>query len=435
MTSPFRALCLPFVPCALTAILLSACGGGGGAEDSAIGPAVPSASACLPTRAGYDQVSISMDSAETPAAMGCQGAVLNVVTVEGVAETTYHWGAAGTGAYAQVKVRSGRVVGKIAQRLDGASALSLCLPTAPAYEALPNGSSVSTAAATFGCSGALVSEMSVEGLTQLSYAWGSVASGPYALVNFGNGVMTGRLGENLNSAAAPSSCVPTRTAYDSVTVGLSLAAVRQRIGCEGQMLAEFQVSGLSRQTYAWGDVATGPYAQIVFDGGLVTGKVGQRLDAGTPANCTPTQSRFDALASGSSLAAVQAVMGCAGELVNEVTVGGIRQVNQAWGQVASGPYVMVTLRADQMSARLGQRLDGTGSPSICAPTAANHAALTVGMTVAQATAVMGCAGQLLNEVVTGDTNEKTFTWGNVTGPYQQVKFRNGALAAKIGMML
>ncbi|CAN7263861.1 hypothetical protein LJR028_001099 [Rhizobacter sp. LjRoot28] len=358
------------------------------------------------------------------------------VTVEDQEETTFHWGIAGSGAYAQVKVRGGRVVGKTAQQLDSSSNPSLCLPTASSFDGLALGIDPTTASARIGCAGELASEMSVVGLTRLTYAWGSVASGPYALLTFDNGALAGRLAQRLTVSAAPSACAPSRTSYESVLPGLDVASVQQRMGCAGQMLNDVLVGGLARQTYAWGDVAVGPYAQIVFDGGLVTGKIALRLDAVGSQDCVPNQARFDALAQGSTLAAAQATLGCSGAQVNEINVDGERQITQSWGDIASGPFVMVTFSADQLTSKLAQRLDGTGLPSGCLPTSATHAALTLGMTIAEASAVVGCPGQLLNEVVTGNINEMTFAWGDVVaGPYQQLNFRNGNLAGKLGVRL
>jgi hypothetical protein len=58
------------------------------------------------------------------------------------------------------------------------------------------------------------------------------------------------------------------------------------------------------------------------------------------------------------------------------------------------------------------------------------------MDYASAAALVGCGGQLLNEVVTGGTDQKTYAWGDVaSGPYIQVSFSNGLLSSKIGMRL
>jgi len=370
------------------------------------------------------------------AAMGCEGKVVNSVTVEGQEQITYEWGSVDSGPYAQVQVRAGQVHGKTAKRLDSASTPSVCLATQASFDQLLTGSDYATAAATLGCGGELISEVTVDGLAQRSYAWGNVVAGPYVQLRFDNGLLSAKLAQRLTLSAAPSACVPTRAGYDSVIPGLALAAVVERMGCAGQLLNDVVVSGLARQTYAWGDAASGPYAQITLDGGAVTAKIAQRLDAGVPANCVPTQAQFDALAAGVTLAAAQATMGCAGELVNDATVDGVREVSQSWGNVATGPYVMVTLRDNRLSAKFAQRLDGTGAPSACLPTSATHAALTDGMSYADASATVGCAGQLLHEVVIDGTNEKTFVWGNVvSGPYMQVKFRNGALAAKAALRL
>ena len=413
--------------------LLTACGGGG---DDTVSSNPPAAAGCTPTRTGYDAVAFGMDYPAAAAAMGCEGTVLSSVTVEGATQTTYQWGSVGSGPYTQVQLRAGRVNSKTAQRLDAASTPSLCLATQASFDQLQTGANHAAAAATLGCDGELVSEVAVEGLAQRTYAWGSVVAGPYVQLQFDNGSLSAKLAQRLTPAAAPSACVPTRAGYDSVVPGLALAAVVERMGCAGQLLNDVVVSVLARQTYAWGDVVSGPYAQITLDGGAVTGKIAQRLDAGVPANCVPTQARFDALAPDATLAVAQATMGCAGELVNEVTVGGMRQVSQSWGNVANGPYVMITLRDDRLSAKLAQRLAGTGAPSACLPTSASHAALTIGMSYANASAAVGCAGQLLNEVVTGGMSEKNFAWGDVvSGPYLQVKFRNGALAAKTAMRL
>ena len=433
MTLRLRLHLLAVPLCA--SFVLASCGGGGSADDNNTVPP-PAAAGCTPTRAGYDAVTIGMAYPAATAAMGCEGNVLNSVTVGGEEQTTYQWGSVASGAYVQLEVRAGRVHAKTARRLDSASTPSLCLATQASFDQLQIGMGYAAAAATLGCDGELMSEVSVEGLAQRSYAWGNVVSGPYVQLQFNNGSLSGRLAQRLTPAAAPSSCVPTRSGYDSVVPGLALAAVVERMGCAGQLLNDVVVSGLARQTYAWGNVASGPYAQITLDGGAVSSKIAQRLDAGVPANCTPTQARFDALASGATLASAQATMGCAGELVNEATVEGVHQVSQSWGSVISGPYVMVTIRDGSLSAKFAQRLDGTGAPSACLPTAASHAALTNGMSYAQASAAVGCAGQLLNELVTGGMNEKTFAWGDVSsGPYLQVKFSNGALSAKTAMRL
>ena len=415
----------------LAATLLVGCGGGGGGGDDVV--AVPPASGapgCAPSRAAYDSVVIGASPSAAAVVMGCAGELVSQMDVAGLTQYTYQWGTVSSGPYVQMTVRDGRVTSKTARQLDAASAPSLCLPTVASVGALPIGVDVTTVVATLGCAGELVSESATGGVSERTLVWGSVTSGPFVDFKFTNGVMTSRFSQGLTPAAAASSCVPTRVSYDTIVQGLDIAAVQQRLGCAGQLLNDVLVAGLARRTYAWGNAAMGPYAQVTFDGGLVSSKMASRLEAVVSANCTPTQARFDALAPGATLASVQATMGCGGEQINNATVSGVNQVSQAWGSPASGAYVMVTLRADQLTAKLAQHLDGAPGPAACLPTSPTVAALRGGLTFVQASATIGCSGWLLTEVVTGSTNEKTYSWGSVvSGPYLQAKFRNGALAS------
>lgn len=425
----------------LLALLLAACGGGGSSDDDATAgddTGTAPASACLPTQAAFEAVAIGATYGAAVAAVGCEGELLNEIVVEGVTQKTYAWGRVDSGPYLQMQFRASALHGKTAQRLSGRTEPSACLPTLASYQALDAGASYADAAADIGCDGMLLNELVVGGLHQKTYAWGDVASGPYAQVKFVADALDAKLSQRLTDDAVPSACLPSSTSFAALVIGMSYPAAVAALGCDGQLLNDLTTDGVNQRTYAWGHVASGPYAQVQFRDGLLSAKLSQRLDdAGAPSSCLPTRSSFDALAPGISVAAAAAALGCPGQLLNDVVVDGAQQTTYAWGSVVSGPYIQVTFRSGTLHEKLGQRLDDSGAPSSCLPTQAGFDGLLPGMSDAAAAGVIGCGGQLLNEIVLSDgSSHKTYAWGNVaSGPYAQVKLIDGMLSTKYGTRL
>jgi hypothetical protein len=421
--------------------VLTACGGGGGGSDPFTTPPVlppPTGSAtCLPTQASFDALAVGGAYQAATKAMGCEGQLLNEVSTGGVNQKTYAWGQVTTGPYVNV-VFSGDVLSiKLAQRLDNGPATSACLPAQATFGALTVGMSYTAAVATIGCNGHLLNDVVSADTLQKSYDWGNVVSGPYLQVNFKNGVLESKISQRLDVTSAPSTCLPTQANYDALGAGQDAAAVAKTMGCAGQQLNDAVVSGRRQVTLAWGDVVSGPYIQVNLLDGLFSGKISQRLNGtGAASGCLPTQANFDRLASGTTVAAAASIMGCAGQLLNTATVSGVTQASYAWGNVVSGAYVSVNFTGDALVTKLGQKLGNTGTPSVCLPTKAQFDQLATGLTYTGVEAVMGCGGELLNEVVSSGTNQKTFAWGNVvTGPYIQLNFVSDKLNTKFAQRL
>jgi len=423
----------------LLSSLLAACGGGGGEAPTQIedgGGA--SASSCLPSQTAFDNLAMGLDYPAAKAVVGCEGQLLNDTVVSGVSQKTYAWGAVTGGPYMQVTFRGSVLTGRIGQRLSGRIEPSGCVATAGGFAHLATGMGYATAAGIVGCEAQLLNETVVDGAASRTYAWGDVTTGPYIQVQFHADALSAKLSQRLDGSGAASACLPSQAGVDALAAGMSYAAAAQAMGCDGQLLNDVTTGGSNHKTYAWGNVVSGPYAQVAFIDGQLSTKLSQRLDAaGAGASaCVATQAKFDALSAGIGYAAAKGVVGCDGQLLTDVTVDGSRQQTYAWGDVVAGPYIQVKFVADALDTKLAQRLDGSGAPSACLASRTSFDSLATGMGYDAAAALIGCGGQLLNEVVTGGSDQKTYAWGDVvTGPYIQVSFSNGQLSSKIGMRL
>ena len=426
------------LPTLVLSSLLAACGGGGDNPPPPVdngGGAAPSS--CLPTQEGFDSLAMGVGYPAAKAMMGCEGQLLNDAVVDGVSQKTYAWGSVTSGPYMQASFRAGALNARLGQRLTGLTTASSCTATAGGFAQLSTGMAYDTAKGIVGCEGQLLNETVVDGVASRTYAWGDVASGPYIQVEFREDALSTKLSQRLDGSGAASSCLPTQAGVDALSTGMSYATAAVKMGCDGQLLNDVTAGGTHQVTYAWGNVVSGPYAQVQFIDGQLSATLSQRLDgSGGASGCTATQAKFDAMSSGIGYAAAKGIVGCEGQLLNDVTVGGIHQTTYAWGDVTTGPYIQAKFVEDQLSSRLAQRLDGTGAPSSCVASGTSFNGLTTGMDYASAAALVGCGGQLLNEVVTGSTDQKTYAWGDVaSGPYIQVSFSNGLLSSKIGMRL
>ena len=314
---------------------------------------------------------------------------------------------------------------------------SACLPTQAGFEAVTMGASYSAAVTAVGCEGELLNEIVVEGVAQKTYAWGRVDSGPYLQMQFRSGALHAKTAQRLSGRTERSACLPTLATYQALDAGASYADAAAGIGCEGMLLNEIVVGGQHQKNYAWGDVASGPYAQVKFVADALDAKLSQRLtDDAVPSACLPSTTSFAALVIGMSYPAAVDAVGCDGQLLNDLTTDGVNQRSYAWGHVASGPYAQVQFRDGLLSAKTSQRLDDAGAPSSCLPTQSGFDALVPGISAAAAATTLGCAGQLLNEVVVDGAQQTTYAWGSVvSGPYIQVTFRGGSLHEKFAQRL
>jgi hypothetical protein len=434
MMASLRAL----LPALVLSSLLAACGGGSGTPTEVAGNGGGAApSGCLPTQEEFDSLSMGAGYPAVKAVMGCEGQLLNDAVVDGISQKTYAWGSVASGPYLQASFRAGALNARLGQRLTGRTTPSSCTATAGGFAQLGTGIAYATAEGIVGCEGQMLNETVVDGVASRTYAWGDVAAGPYIQVEFREDALSTKLSQRLDGSGAASSCLPTRAGVDALSVGMGYASAAAAMGCDGQLLNDVTAGGTHQVTYAWGNVVSGPYAQVQFVNGQLSTTLSQRLDgSGSASGCTATQAKFDAMSSGIGYAAAKGIVGCEGQLLNDVTVGGVHQKTYAWGDVGSGPYIQAKFVDDQLSSRLAQRLDGTGAPSSCVAGSTSFNGLATGMDYASAAALVGCGGQLLNEVVTGGTDQKTYAWGDVaSGPYIQVSFSNGLLSSKIGMRL
>ncbi len=438
---PSSSIRVPLILSTVFCAVLTACGGGGGDGSTPPTTETPggntSPSSCLPTKDAFDKLAMGIDYAAAKATLGCEGQLASEAAAGGVQERTYAWGKVDSGAYAQVKFRNGALSARTGQRLSGRTTASECKPTASRLAQLSDGMSYDAARTAVGCEGRLMQESVIDGVTSNVYDWGDVATGPYLQTTFTAGALSGRVQQRIDGNGAPSACLPTQAHVDALAVGMSYADAVGKMGCEGQLLNEVTVDNAVQKTYAWGNVASGPYAQVVFRNGALSDRSTQRLD-GSPetSSCLPTGAQFDAITFAMGYAAVRQVIGCEGHLQSDILAGNSRQTIYDWGSVVSGPYVQVNFTNDVVSVRLSKQLNGTGAPSTCTATQATYEALQNGMSPAAAESVIGCPGELESVVVAPGVVDHHFVWGSaMSGPYIRVSFTNGALSGKAGLRL
>jgi len=157
-----------------------------------------------------------------------------------------------------------------------------------------------------------------------------------------------------------SACLPTTEAPGSrVAARASYAETVEQMGCEGRMVSETFASGESIRMYDWGQVTSGPYVLMEFRNDQLLGWTSKGVYDAAPAGCLPTRAAVDRLATGMDLAEVSEVIGCTGQTISHsVDYSGLwgTQSNLAWGDIASGPYLMVTIKDNSLSSFSSQRL-------------------------------------------------------------------------------
>jgi hypothetical protein len=89
-----------------------------------------------------------------------------------------------------VSVRNGLVNSTYKSYSPVFGATSICTTTQATWDTLVIGENYASAAQKLGCDGALFSSTSVTpGVSNSTFTWGKVASGPYAQISFKNGIL------------------------------------------------------------------------------------------------------------------------------------------------------------------------------------------------------------------------------------------------------
>ena len=157
-----------------------------------------------------------------------------------------------------------------------------------------------------------------------------------------------------------SACVPTAEVMSQRIEGMSsYAETMEHMGCEGRLVSDATVAGQSTRTYDWGRVDSGPFVQMHFRNDRLQNWSSKGLYGTEPASCLPTRSAADRLVAGMGIDEVSHVVGCTGQTVSHsVDYAGVMgtQTVLTWGNVASGPYLMVTIKDNKLLAFSSQGL-------------------------------------------------------------------------------
>jgi len=157
-----------------------------------------------------------------------------------------------------------------------------------------------------------------------------------------------------------SACLPTAEVMSERIHGKSsYAETVEHMGCEGRLVSEANVAGQSTRTYDWGRVDSGPYVQMHFRNDLLQNWSSKGLYGTEPASCLPTRAAADRLLAGMDIEEVSGIVGCKGQTasysVDYTGVMGVQTV-LTWGSIESGPYLMVTVKDNELLAFSSQRL-------------------------------------------------------------------------------
>jgi len=156
-----------------------------------------------------------------------------------------------------------------------------------------------------------------------------------------------------------SACLPTAEVMDRrVKAMSSYAEVVEQMGCQGRLLSETNASGQTVRMYDWGQVESGPHALLEFRDDRLHGWTTKGMPGAEPASCLPTRAAADRLVIGMDITQVSGTVGCTGQSVSR-TVDYLMHWDQsdlAWGDITSGPYLMVTIKDNKLFSFASQRL-------------------------------------------------------------------------------
>ena len=139
----------------------------------------------------------------------------------------------------------------------------------------------------------------------------------------------------------------------------SYAKTVEHMGCEGRLVSDATVAGLSTRTYDWGRVDSGPFVQMHFRDDQLQNWSSKGLFGTEPASCLPTRSAADRLVTGMGTDEVSHIIGCKGQTVSySLDYTGVMGAQSVltWGSVGSGPYLMATIKDNKLLAFSSQRL-------------------------------------------------------------------------------
>jgi hypothetical protein len=449
------------LPALLSTAFLVACGGGSGqgtgtlptaqTAQTVIGPA----GSCNPTLEQFKAITTPiLNVAQVSTALGCEGVLekatdnfANLANQNNVYINTsylYRWSSKNGGPSVALEATKDKNSGATSFLFGGRAFFETNQPTNACILNELNiplvhfGQTVDEVNAALGCKGTVYSYS----LVANDYVFGNIYWGLNRdYVAFANGkALSGAF-----RSAKPSDCVPNFANWGKLQIGDTVAIVRSKMQCEGNLSYDFDDRSPNGHFKIWWgnedavgtsyrDKGTTNFASATFAVGLMAGTTFRLAVASIP--CLATQESIEKLSLGMSRATVDLTVGCTPDKVTYVSTS---VLTASWDDRLPATETTRFFN-NQLSASftndvltrvsyLTGFLDTSFATSICQPNQSNFDSLEDGDTYATAIQKMGCNGAL-KSLDLGWRDARTYIWkvaGQSTPTLGSVYFNDGLL--------